>query len=516
MPRRYADGSRYASYRGPHEDIYDALRSNDPKMTQVDVDWLSQGCGRALGLALTNNTHVSSIAIEIQYLVSSDDTNTDDLAPLLEFLRTSNSLREISFVKNGLQWLRNPLIYTLTDLIFRMIAQNPNILRLHVPNLNAPLNGIAHVLRVTTSLDTLRMEQKSSLSDVEMQLFSDAFRANKTLEALELALHQQTANLMLPYVGSHTRLRTLTLKIAQPQAPSAHHFQVLAEFLRNATVLQVLVLKDYAFCDGNMMLLLGGLSANQSITTLYLRRFHLNDAAASLLTSFVRHTCNKGSSQIREIHFEPKVGCLAQIDLGPVAHSGLDVLSLREPHFDERSPLMLGSFFEAMAKSPSIGNVSCLRVSFSRLAGIDVMTTYLPSISTLRSLVIVDNITIEYVQTKEFREAIFRNGSLISVSAEPSAGPCSNYGDERNRAFFDSLQGFCLRNQMIPALLMQPMDAVEDPAASHLPLLPSLFRVAQQAPRTAPNALLMGLLNAEGDIIGPSARRKLGEKRQRD
>jgi hypothetical protein len=67
---------------------------------------------------------------------------------------------------------------------------------------------------------------------------------------------------------------------------------------------------------------------------------------------------------------------------------------------------------------------------------------------------------------------------------------------------------------MIPTLVTKPQlhhINNEDRDRTDLALFPTLFGVAKQAPRTAPNQMLIGLL-ASGDSIGPN---KSGGKRSR-
>ena len=69
--------------------------------------------------------------------------------------------------------------------------------------------------------------------------------------------------------------------------------------------------------------------------------------------------------------------------------------------------------------------------------------------------------------------------------------------------FFDEaelclVKSYCKRNEAIPILVAN--DDEDD--KTDLSLLPMLFQSAKQAPRTAPNAILMGLL-AAGHAIGP-------------
>jgi hypothetical protein len=65
-------------------------------------------------------------------------------------------------------------------------------------------------------------------------------------------------------------------------------------------------------------------------------------------------------------------------------------------------------------------------------------------------------------------------------------------------------QSYCERNELIPTLVAKPRLDDDDRDKTDLCLFPNLFTAAKQAPRTAPNLMLIGLLAAL-DSIGPKS-----------
>jgi hypothetical protein len=94
-----------------------------------------------------------------------------------------------------------------------------------------------------------------------------------------------------------------------------------------------------------------------------------------------------------------------------------------------------------------------------------------------------------------FLDSIRLSGSLRSVS----------FGIAARNAATQTLKGmdllrfraYCKRNEVLPKLLTKSemMDATQGIAA-HLVLMPTLFAVAKQAPRTSPNSIFAGVLSS--------------------
>ena len=101
------------------------------------------------------------------------------------------------------------------------------------------------------------------------------------------------------------------------------------------------------------------------------------------------------------------------------------------------------------------------------------------------------------VRSREFVDALRNNGSLQHVVIHPTRH--SNL----NQAEWSLIQSYCRRNEAIPTLAANVrLDKDDDDDKMDLSLLPTLFESAKQAPRTAPNAILIALW-AAGDSIGP-------------
>jgi hypothetical protein len=489
---------RIRELSGRSEALYCKLRSNDPETSSIDVAELGPGCGPALGQALTSNTHVLSIDIHVGRLATPHifDPTYARIAPFLECLRNSPSLRHVTLRASG---ARAPFM----NLVFGALAQNRRLLSLQMDHLHTTPGDFSPFLQTTTSLKTLRMGWLS-IPLHQAQLFIDAFNANQSLEELELAEDGQSVDWILYQIGSHPRLRSLVLRAAHRQeSPCAR----LPDFLCRTTVLQDLSLDGYQYNEGEMTHLLAALLSNRSITRLRLGRYWLTGTASSLFSRFVRHKCNQGSNKIREVHLEPHDYDRRQMNPAMLLPSSVDVLTIQESHHYRFS--VTESFFnELTTHSTRYSNIPCLRISFNRPIGIDAMIRFLPTTTSLRELVIFGD-GQNFLRTAVFRKALQKNGSIISFTVEPSKGTLVDDTVLLNlRAFGD-------RNRMVPELL-KPVDSQSLTSMSCLTLFPSLFSVAQQAPRTAPNAILMGLLAAECDSVGFSTRRDIRMKRKRD
>jgi hypothetical protein len=480
------------------EALYCKLRSNDPEITSIDADYLGLEWGPPLGQALTNNTQVSSINMCMALLLLPDeiDTSGTRLAPFLEYLRNSPSLRHVTLRTFGAQ-------ASLINLVIEAIAQSRRISSLHLDYVETAMERVPHFLQTTTSLKTLQIGKRFMQPLRRAQVYVDAFHANQTLEELELE-DEQSVDLILPRIGSHPRLRSLRLIAAESRSRCAG----LSDFLCTTTVLEDLSLEGYEFYEEEMTRLLAALVSNHSVTRLCLCRYRLSGAASTLFSHFVRCECNRGSNKIREIHLEPYAYDCCHMNLPMLLPSSVDVLSIMESYQYGFSPME--SFFDKLMKAPSIGTCKypSLRISFCTKSGVDAMIRYLPTATTLRELVIFGD-GVSFLRTAAFRKALRENGSIISFTVEPSKGTLVDDTVLLNlRAYGD-------RNQMVQELL-KPIDSQSSSSLSSLTLFPSLFCVAQQAPRIAPNVILMGLLAAGCDSVGFSARCAFRMKRQRD
>jgi hypothetical protein len=466
--------------------LYSKLRSNDPETTSVQVTDFGRGCGSALGQALTNNTHVSSIVISIGYLMSPDDVDPADtfLATFLEFLRKSPSLRNVAIDEKV--FTASP---SLISLIFAAIAQNSRISSLHLEFLAWALQVCYHFLRTTTSLTRLRMGL-NSIPENKAQICVDALNANQTLQEFELKESRQSMNLILSQMDSHPRLRSLAVVGNDfERRPCAG----LSDFLRTTTALQDLTLDSYDFFqEADMRHLLAALATNHSVQRLRLLDHRMDCEASSLFSRFVRLECNQGSNKIQEIYLKPYISGGWQMNPAILVPSSVNVLSIEESEPSWSGNRIMESFFVELPKDSFACKIPCLRVSFPESKGIDAMIRYLPTATTFRKLVIFGS-NKGFVYTHEFRKALRRNGSLHSLTIECDDGAIVD------NTVLSILRAYCQRNHAVQELI-ESIDFQPGLSVSHLTLLPSLFCVVQQAPRTALNATLRMLLTC--DSIG--------------
>jgi hypothetical protein len=465
------------------------LRQSDPEISLYDVFFAARrGYGFLLGNALTNKC---SIAIEIGCLLSSDDIDNASarLAPLLDFLRTSPSLRCVKLMEG---W--HGLYASLISLIFAAIAQNPTISSLDLKHLRTPLECF-HFLRTASSVKHLRI-RPDLIPSHQAQLFVDALNTNLALEELELVEGQQTADWILTQISSHPRLRSLSLKAPRPFTRTTFSCSGISYCLMSTTALQDLTLNGYDFHEEEMTHLLAALASNHSVTRLRLQNYVLSQASSLLFARFVCHQCNQGTNIIRELHLKPDSSHYDVVTTyAKLVSSSLDVLCIDE----QVGSTVMQPLFDQLTMNLSRATVPCLRVSFYWSNGIDAMIRYLPTTTTLRKFIVFGS-RLGFLLTAEFRNALRQNGSLISLTIE-----CYD-GTVVDDPVLVTLRPYCQRNQMVRELT-ESIGYQPSPSFSNLTLFPRLFYVAQKARRTAPNAILLGLLAAGCDSIGHCASR---------
>lgn len=169
--------------------------------------------------------------------------------------------------------------------------------------------------------------------------------------------------------------------------------------------------------------------------------------------------------------------------------SSLQVPDLRGAHDLEQ-------FFPAWAANASGIRLPCLHYCQQSYASTESLIGCLPKLVHLKQLSM--SYVVRAISNRSIIDALRQNGSMQQTEM------LRGIDDLISETESIQVQSYCKRNKMIPILATQchPDD---------LPILPLLFWSAKQAPRTAPNAILIALLVA-GDSIGP---RYHGRKRAR-
>jgi hypothetical protein len=122
---------------------------------------------------------------------------------------------------------------------------------------------------------------------------------------------------------------------------------------------------------------------------------------------------------------------------------------------------------------------------------------YIPGCVRLRTLTLGHVVDYSVLAT-----AVRKNGSLHSCGV-------GAFNDELRR-----IGVYCERNKRLPELLVEHRQNVSN-EASDFASFPPFFAVARHAPRTAPNALLSGLLTTNISISGKATPER-GVKRAAD
>ena len=491
------EGARSARF----EALCAALRRNDPDITEIPFVDLDDHAGhsRSLWEALQGNHYVSSMELFLSNWLYASEEDTGSIALLLRYIRESKAMRKIKL------WGEEGPTAESTAESFRAIllaiSENPCIEKLDVLfGIDPVADSFALFLRTTKSLKTLVMMYHDFDGAALPELVAEAIGANQSLESLKFESYSDSefVESVLVRLGLHPRLRELKLECGDNASITQIH--ALAKFLGSTTMIEHLELNHYVFDEESMEHLVDGLHSNQSLTKLALIRCKLNLLATNMFRTFMQ-SCETRSS-IRELRIgDSRNETFQDSCTGPVL-----VSMLTTP--DENQGMVgssIGSslqfleleinstgFCDAFADAASRIRLPCLRIHNSfPVAYWDRLIRCLPRLVYLNTLKI-SNMNEDVVR-HSFVGALRNNGSLQHVAIHSmETTRVEHIYDE---AVLCLIQTICKRNEMIPKLVAEAMTSQF--------LLPMLFQSAKQALRTAPNAMLVGLLTA-GNTIGPT------------
>lgn len=478
-----------------------ALERNDPETTEIPYLNMQLQYGRRLGEALQGNHYVSSMNLNLSELLDVGEEGTDSVALLLQYMSESDVMRKVSLTNNVVSLPE--VIETLVHLILLAIAENSCIEVLFLDTTIVPSDAIARLMRTTLSLKSLSVELSSSSSQ-ELELLAEAFGANRSLESLRLDTGSNpavVASILLRLDSLHC-LRELSLWLSRDfvyRNEGMSKLNELAYFLHSTRSLEHLELWDYVFEKECMNSLVEGLQANQSLVELSILECSFTWEASVAFHSFMQ--MGETTSSIREMRFS---GCFNMFDDSEGHCPFGDTLAsmLIMPDKNQDTGLGIGPSLQVLDLSGGMLNVNeflytlaanadrirlpCLRVDGSM--DNDDWEFFIECLPKLVHLTELDIYTVNQdVDSRSFVDTLLRNGSLQHVVLALNRENFLNEAESR------IVQSYCKRNEVIPILVGDKMD---------LSLLPTLFQSAKQAPRTAPNAILMGLL-AVGNGIGP-------------
>jgi hypothetical protein len=505
------------------EDLCLALRRNDPSVTEVVGGRHRQGFinpvkltnanARRLGVALQGNSHVTSIVLDL-FPFEEDAADSDSAALLLQFIRDSPSLQD---VKLGRFYLGHTMSDPILRPFFFAIAENSVIQKLELRSVAIDLIGFVTLMKRAQSLNELIIFHCDFGNVAARELAAKALGAHLTLESLNIQTLHDDRDMVKPFLlhlGTHPCLRELTLWCAG-DPPSLGHVDAVAYFLRTSRTLVTLFLYEYKFNKDIFEPILKGIHLSESLTCLRIESCSF-DLESTMLFQDILKPKNDDSTirelLLGEVTFDQRpLGSVVATILSPKQVDdvngskkgeilSLDMLVIRGKPDDD-----LQSFFEILGDKATSMRLQCVRLNGGRLdlSGCDALAACLPKLIYLSKLAILNvaapALNGSSVHKKRLLGALKQNWSLLDVQMTTSQSEI----DER-RLFTGNdlwhLHLYIKRNRTIPALVA---DSTMDRY-----LFPKLFEAAKQAPRTAPNSILIGLL-ALGDTVGSQIRGNL-------
>jgi hypothetical protein len=486
------------------------------------------GYAHDLGVALQNNSSTfTSLCLTVRGLVGSGDeldTTNNAMSPLLQYIATSQALTSVEFLADERQE------FVLLGQLLEAVAKNPNIVEIAAArDIHVPSETLTNFLKTACSIRKMSVRVGLLLHDPPhtTEMLVAALGQTATLQNLTLVRDASTAAdgtielILLELDASSMNLRALWLKTSGPCVFAGSEFHGLARFLSRTRTLSHLYLERFIIDTESMKVLVTALQCNQTVTCLSFAICKiLAQETADLLAEFLQSS----SSRIQELHFLPI--CYPTL---VSASSDENLLGYQLVGVTVSKMMVRSSVTSLTLHQGTCGFVPCCDLLFdhlthneaaSRLCTLTLravngrvaksLSEFLAESSRLQELSLVDRYRSKSVSL-HLLSGIRQNGSLHSVVWEVEKGP------NPSPSWLHWVTTYCKRNKMLPQLLSQKCAAVDgaDGAGQvNSCVIPSLFCLARQARRTAPNAVFLGLLAAlDSDVVGP--RSQTGSKRVR-
>jgi hypothetical protein len=495
------------------------LETNAPSQTRIElgrVSWDLVGYGGELGAALLHNTVVTYLELNVMYLAGKyDETNhsmtvntlrshTIDLIPLFDYLRTTSSLEQLTFLGRGSRQ-DHPVSRQVLEDILDAVAQNPHRLALCCHTW-MPLVALAKFLTVTSSVHRLDLgvDFDGYLDDSVRQLLPEAFGSNKSLEELRIvgieASNKDIVGAILERLAGHSKLRSLLLKFtSSAPLPLALSMLLQHSFSKLEEVTLIGLRRAVWKC------LRLGLETGR-IPKLHLIDCPFDKREAKAFLEWMQ-SCSRTPFQVTDLSIHH---CLAMEDC------------IAEPPYVS---LLFSAPPQAQIRTRVL-RLNCLfRVQLQAIAYYLPQSVYMRELSIyflayegtlpLKSLI---GIPAEYLVADtrtssiagQLLEGVRRNGSLETFNFLDHG---SITGRSRSVSLLSvqmmaKVQAYMERNRKIPELLRDNADDyfatdMDTTHQANVWLFPALFTAANAAPAMAPTNLLIGLLASEAEHVGP-------------
>jgi hypothetical protein len=494
------------------------LETNAPSQTRIElgrVSWDMVGYGGELGAALLHNTVVTYLELNVMYLAGKyDETNhsmtvntlrshTNDLVPLFNYLRTTSSLEQLTFLGRGSRQ-DHPVSRQVLEDILDAVAQNPHRLALCCHTW-MPLVALAKFLKVTSSVHRLDLQvDLDGFDDSVRQLLPEAFGINKSLEELRIvgieASNKDIVGAILERLAGHSKLRVLLLKFTSSAPLPLALSTLLQPSFSKLEEVTLIGLRRAVWKCLNLGLETGRIPKLNLIDCPFEKR----EAKAFLEWM---QSCSRRPFQVTDLSIHH---CSSMEDC------------MTEPPF---LSLLFSAPLQAQIRTRVL-RMNCLfRVQLQAIAYYLPLSVYMRELSvyflayegTLPSKSLM-SIPAEYIEADtstssiagQLLEGVRRNGSLLAfhfLDRYSVAGKTSRNASLLSGQMNAKVQAYMERNQRIPELLCDADDHfatnVDTTNHANVWLFPALFSAANAAPAMAPTNLLIGLLAFKAELIGP-------------
>lgn len=527
-------------------EVCSALHANDPNETRVYDAAFLPGYGGRLGEALRHNTIVLEIRFQQAAFCLSEDGILQEpgsaVHPLLSWIRTSASLQTVVMERQG----------PFNRYILHAAGSNSNIVELDVPS-NISHDPLALLLRATTSIRKLSVhlfETEPAFATSELDVPS-ALGANRTVEQLNLYAHGNVdlSDVVLE-LATHPLLSELRLDLSHSAVgPSPQHLAAIAHLLASSPSLQTLILHTYAFLVADdVTMVMTALRANAcGVTGLRLINCLMTAEAVERFVSFLQADANQGNNLQRNAgQGNSSIGALRALHLEFDRTTGLDWF-VRTPLYTMAATLLTSSsvvqefsllsgtrrnvdtagLLQGLLLNEPEGQLRTLTLDTVNVESFHVLAAFLRRTARLETLCVslCQRVTwegnnrsepIDPVQASLWMPVFRENGSLKVVNVtkrshfENRPEPLPYWNDEQRRRIW----AYSQRNKQVPAMLAKPSlpfsdsplsseaESAEEECHADLKSFPSLFCSTMEAPRMAPNALLIGLTAATENNVG--------------
>jgi hypothetical protein len=459
------------------------------------------GYGRALGRALLRNKVVTRLELDpYTFFRYPDNANQDDANSMIQFIRTSQTLRTVDLDHNhgrfpvSSQQAGHPSILNLLGRILDAVIENPHITSFFA-DVRLPLRKFVHLLATKQAISKIYLGPNTLKGVARVKdhtdCFADALAGFASLKSLSLSFCSETSPVVeqvLFLLRSHPSLDYLCIKDMIIPLHAAFNMKALEGFLRSSKVLRMLrIAMD---CDRESVeYLLDGLQANRSVNVLALDLSDYTPEAALRVAQFIKTKANRDGNVLRDVRLTVREGIDDAEELLPLVEFMVIGSQLECFELDgELHPL--SGFVKQLEHHAATMRLQRIWLENGNLRRSEMraLARYLTRTATLQNLRVSH---IHGYSSSGLLEAIRQNGSLQSVALV--------HGDKDTSVFDASktakVQAYMERNINLPKLLALPVSEGDNEIMANFHRFPALFSVAKQAPRTATNFLFLGLLS---------------------